>query len=453
MEEYRINEYITLKLENNKTILYINGIKFEQCKYLLLINPPREQEFDVLDSIDEYSDMLDSKLEIRVKPKDLGISHDEEFRAHCSNLQVWEEHDYDSRLLHSNLSFPLLKKLTEVGDPLAKNLFKEEIVKRLESAYPPVIEYLINERYIDYLEKDELYYSLLEPQQADVLSSLSKLGKRTVIEPILRIEEDLNPSLYFVPKERRVVALHLRFFPIHKLPISAVEEISKLSSLESLQLRDFKIEGISESFSNLQRLKSLNLNSVYIENFSESITKLRFLEKLDISQNYITKIPDSIEKLIKLKNLNLKGNRIKSLPETFPKLNFLKYLNLSSNRLKFLPESIERLKNLVDLRLDNNNIRVLPKSMGKLKSLNYLNLGSNKLTNLPNSFIALESIFTLFLNDNKELDNYILESLPDVINNLRSLHNLFLDQSQINLLPEEIQEKRKKGRKIIRLNL
>ena len=32
------NEIITLKLINRKTIIYVNGIEFKQCKYLLLIN-------------------------------------------------------------------------------------------------------------------------------------------------------------------------------------------------------------------------------------------------------------------------------------------------------------------------------------------------------------------------------------------------------------------------------
>ena len=43
-------------------------------------------------------------------------------------------------------AFPLLKQLTDVGDPLAKRVFKEEIVKRIESNYEPVINFLFENR-------------------------------------------------------------------------------------------------------------------------------------------------------------------------------------------------------------------------------------------------------------------------------------------------------------------
>jgi len=78
------------------------------------------------------------------------------FWAHCSNLQAWCEFNYDSRLLHSNLSFPLLKRLYELGDPDARNVFKEEIAVRLLSQYSPVINYLITEGYLNYFNEEEL---------------------------------------------------------------------------------------------------------------------------------------------------------------------------------------------------------------------------------------------------------------------------------------------------------
>ena len=71
------------------------------------------------------------------------------------NLQTWVEHDYDTRLLHSNLAFPPLKKLTEAGDPAARRAFKCEIAKRYESGYPLVVEFLRMEGYPDYLSEDE----------------------------------------------------------------------------------------------------------------------------------------------------------------------------------------------------------------------------------------------------------------------------------------------------------
>ena len=59
-------------------------------------------------------------------------------------------------MLHRNLAFPLLKVLVDVGDPLAKKVFKDEIVIRFESGYPSVVLYLIKEGYLDYLNEEEL---------------------------------------------------------------------------------------------------------------------------------------------------------------------------------------------------------------------------------------------------------------------------------------------------------
>lgn len=58
---------------------------------------------------------------------------------------------YDTRLLHSNLSFPLLKRLTEAEDAMAKKVFVEEIAKRLKIGYKPVITFLIDGGYLNYL--------------------------------------------------------------------------------------------------------------------------------------------------------------------------------------------------------------------------------------------------------------------------------------------------------------
>jgi len=71
------------------------------------------------------------------------------------NLQVWAENNYDTRLLHSNLSFPLLRELVKAGDIKAKKVFREEIAKRIESGYVPVIIYLLNQGYLDFLNNEE----------------------------------------------------------------------------------------------------------------------------------------------------------------------------------------------------------------------------------------------------------------------------------------------------------
>ncbi|MFX1599361.1 MAG: hypothetical protein ACFFB6_02060, partial [Promethearchaeota archaeon] len=135
MKEFKINRYITLKLERNKTNIYVNERLFKQCYYLKLNIPVNKIiSLENIESIDEAVDKLGSINDSR--KQEVSIDPETEFMAHCSNLQVWIENNYNSRLIHSNLAFPLLKKLYEVNDPLAKKVFKEEIIERFKSGYP-----------------------------------------------------------------------------------------------------------------------------------------------------------------------------------------------------------------------------------------------------------------------------------------------------------------------------
>jgi hypothetical protein len=59
MKDFKINDFLALKLEDGKTNIYVNGEIFEQCKYLM-VNIPIEnpERFEVIESIDEAADML-----------------------------------------------------------------------------------------------------------------------------------------------------------------------------------------------------------------------------------------------------------------------------------------------------------------------------------------------------------------------------------------------------------
>ncbi|TFG00227.1 MAG: hypothetical protein EU540_05545 [Promethearchaeota archaeon] len=169
MKEFKVNDYITVKFENRETFIYVSGKRFIQCIRLVLNIPIADvQQYDEIDSIDEAAGIYNKHIyQNRIVQGPMArnvpdISHDiipeQEFWWHCSNIQAWAENNYDTRFLDSKLSFALLKKLTEVGDPIAKKVFKEEIAKRLTSGYVPVIKYLIKENYINYLSKEELEF-------------------------------------------------------------------------------------------------------------------------------------------------------------------------------------------------------------------------------------------------------------------------------------------------------
>jgi tetratricopeptide (TPR) repeat protein len=67
----------------------------------------------------------------------------EEVLAHASNIQAWAEHDYDTRLLHSNIAFPLLKALAKAGDAKAKRVLNAEVLERYQASTDHVKELII----------------------------------------------------------------------------------------------------------------------------------------------------------------------------------------------------------------------------------------------------------------------------------------------------------------------
>lgn len=158
MKEYKINEHLSLKLENDLTYIYVNGERFRNCIRLLLSIPKSQtKRYEEIDSIDEAAEFNKTLFQNTVYEGgiDHDITYEQEFIGHCSNLQAWAENNYDTRLLHSNIAFPLLKELVKAGDPQAKRVFKDEIAKRIQSGYLPVIAYLINEYYLDFLTTSE----------------------------------------------------------------------------------------------------------------------------------------------------------------------------------------------------------------------------------------------------------------------------------------------------------
>ena len=169
-KDFKVNDYLKLRLKNAKTNIYVGGRLFRQCKYLLLDIPiDKIRDYDEIESIDEAAEKLDSSMEGGGRYK-YNISPETEFWGHCANIQAWYENNYATCLLHRNLAFPLLRTLVMEGDPVAKKVFKEEIARRFESGYPSVVLYLINQGYLEYLNNEELDTVIESPKFLDSLS-------------------------------------------------------------------------------------------------------------------------------------------------------------------------------------------------------------------------------------------------------------------------------------------
>ena len=199
MLKFTINTFLDLRLEDRRTNIYINNKLFMHCKYILLDIPiDKFEHFKWFDSIDEFVEKIDGHFEssgdtmVKISPKTI-------FWAHCSNLQVWYENDYNSCLLHRNLAFPLLKVLTKAGDKLAASVFKEEVAKRFENSNIKVNQFLLNNRYLDYLNKDELSILLVQTKSNLINSVISQL-KKFMKSPLVNYREikELIDILLFI---------------------------------------------------------------------------------------------------------------------------------------------------------------------------------------------------------------------------------------------------------------
>ncbi|MFX1572856.1 MAG: leucine-rich repeat domain-containing protein [Promethearchaeota archaeon] len=413
--EYKINDFITLKLENGKTVIYVKGEKFLQCKYLLIEIPKDNfQEFDKIISIDDVSDKLDHSLEKNVHYNQ--ITPVIEFWGHCSNLQAWSENSYDTSLLHSNLAFPLLKKLTDVGDPKAKRVFKEEIVERIINVYSNVAQYLIQENYLEYFNKEEtelvieILFEQLETKfkkkQQFILDSIeidALLGiiKKNLIHSKTLLTNNLkstvvitkNTHMGFSYEKRRITALSFNRCGLKVLPSS----IGNFENLQELYLTENRLKSIPESIGNLTFLRKINLSDNHIISLPVEIGDLTNLKELYLDHNVIQFLPESIIRLKNLETLSMWGNQLRNLPNDMNQVDSLRVLGLSFNQLEEFSNLISEFKNLEILDLSNNRIKIVPENIGHLKSLKILWLNNNPIRQLPKSILDLQSLTDLYI--------------------------------------------------------
>ncbi len=334
MQKFIVNEVITLKLENRESNIYVKDKLFKQCKYLLLnLSVEDIRSFDEIESIDEAAEKLDKSLE---RTEENQLSPEEEFMAHCSNLQVWVENDYNTRLLHRNIAFPLLKALVDTGDITARRVFKTEIVKRIRSGCPSVISYLLQEYYTYFIEGvsfDVEYIFFLDVEEFEFL--------------LYDLEENIR-------KQIKDALLKRIKYPgsKHEIKEKCFQFLKKFRYGPNLKYVEFNGE---KFFVNNDELIIIITKDKKIENMNDlrGLLKLRNLKKLDLSGNNIK----VINNLINLKNLRI--------------------LKLIDNKIEEI-NGLEKLRNLRELFLSRNNIADI-KGLESLKKLEYLSLSQNRI--------------------------------------------------------------------------
>ncbi len=312
MSDFIVNDLLTLKFRFPSTEIYIAGKYFMQCKRLILNIPKSElRQYKRVDSIDEAAEVYDHYVHEHEIFKDDGlpevendenftlIEPEEEFWGHCSNLQVWNEHEYDTRLLKTNLAFPLLERLAKAGDKLAQIKFKEEILKRLLSGSDTAVEYLFVEGYQDDLSNEELLFGLLEPSEAETL---------------LQIQRELNLIFKFVPSIDRGVGL--------RHPEDPSMSYEEKRSIRGFSIEDKCVKGLQFTFAeilklpigihNFKSLKQISVRRSFSGLNSDEIVKiiqeLKGIQEIFLSSSLIANLDNT-----SLKNIKKIGKKISPL--------------------------------------------------------------------------------------------------------------------------------------------
>jgi len=401
MKEFKVSEYITLKLEYGKTVIYVNGELFKQCKFLLLNIPIDEvSSFDEIKSIDEASEKI-----IRLSEHRKGIDSKTEFWGHCSNIQVWVENSYNTCLLHRTIAFPLLKKLTELGEPNANKIFKEEIVKRFLSKHLNTVVYLVRQNYLRFLNQEELdflfenfdFSSLIEVHIERNFEILKKLLDLTSIESRRQILNNLSSNEYFIQLEKNIINT------------IAEGKINKIDIGFETKLTDIEMNYYVLFFNRLFQIISSSKKKL-------PHSTLRFFAKVgvvnDELRNEILKLRDTdVSKSLKLLDLLVKAgdnnskkiirievfDLIKSLEGEFPE-----YL-ITMELLNYL--TIEDIKNLnLDILFFHDEYPRYSFKIDRFEKKISYNLDSevNELKNLSEDVKI--SIYKELLNKIKDVD-------------------------------------------------
>ncbi len=404
MLRYKINEYIELKLENNETVIYFNQKKFLKCIYLMFhIDTDDVEKYDEIQSIDEM-ELHDRSHEY----KKLSISPEQEFWGHCSNLQAWVENDYDMRIIDSRLGFPLLSRLKDLGDIIAKKKYKEEFAKKLESGWLPTIEYLWRPAYLkDFTEEERKI--LLEYM---IKATIKSLEKDTHSKKILTrrgylylIDDEVKLKFKLVRDLRKkcleILEKQREFRTYHEAVTIRLEGFANKdkSSIEQQYIEEYNKNRHEKEISLEEILKHLILLGYFGALTMEDIKnhpKLQALESLNLSRYdgpFSLKVfPEGIIHLKSLKHLQVSGFNLYEVPESRFKLTSLKSLDLSDNKIKFLPNSIINLKNLKRLKINDNEITEIPVEIADLTWLEELFIGNNKIKKIPEKIIWKDTI-------------------------------------------------------------
>jgi hypothetical protein len=404
-KEFKVNDYITLKLEDENTNIYVKGELFNQCRYLILnIQVDKISSFDEIESIDEASEKLDVSLERGLHK----IDPETNFWGQCSKLQVWVENKYNTRLLHRNLAFPLLKKLSDVGDPNARRIFKEEICKRFESGNSVVIQYLLEENYLTFMNNEEKI-----PIVTDILNTTDKIddnyNKRNTFSDLINAIKgtELMNTKYSLIEIQFTDILNT----IGKIDDNYIKRIAFsdfISQIKGTKLMNTKYSLIEIQFTDiLNKLDKINDDEYKRKELSKLISKIKGTKLLKEKLiDILNTIDNNYDKRYVFSDLLSAIKGTKSLEEKFTDiLNTIDKIDDDRYKIDFLSDLISAIKGT---EVFENNFSAIEEIVQIILKKENLDIISKFVKNFEGTSILVDIFFKIsdFLINCKPKTNY-----------------------------------------------
>lgn len=327
LREYKINDYISVKLEE---------VDEEDWR----CGPGGKDYVAGYNQVIRTSIYINDKWISPWKYGDDVLEKYYPFNAYeelCVDLDRWYKAEYDHTVLPPIFAYQLLKELIEVNDPLALRVLEQEIIGGLNEVDQETKKFLEEWGYRNLLGRERFWQEL--KIDTKILQELEKLTEKKLnILESLYSRNQHKPFVGFLIKDDKISALLLEDCSFEEFP----EIITNLIDLEYLSLKNNQIEQLTDSITNLKKLKDLNLSNNKFREFPKILFKLTSLQELWMVGNDLVEIPNEIILMKSLTRFSFFGNKVKSFPEALCYMKKIKSLGVGGP-IEILPPSIEFL--------------------------------------------------------------------------------------------------------------
>jgi Leucine-rich repeat (LRR) protein len=190
-------------------------------------------------------------------------------------------------------------------------------------------------------------------------------------------------------------------------------------------------------------LEILIMNYAKLEKVPHAICQLTILKNLDFK--YDTNLKENDSSIIEPCGntlltdtdmyLHLDNNNLHNFPDVFLAFPSLTVLTAINNNFRYIDNSIiPPDAHLETIFLSNNLFERIPSALNKFKSLQNLYIDSNKIRAVESvDLYGLSNLTTLYLNDNP-----LAYINPDAFSHNPSLNELYLQNTQIDHVPQAV---------------